>query len=93
MAYFDSEASRLRFRQIAQAVSAHGNDRSTLGRPFEDDPIEVDGRKLGVGIMRALNREGLAVSAPTGQICTVLPLKYDETGSSGNVSTWVLLPR
>ena len=24
---------------------------------------------------RALNRNGFAVSAPTGQICTVLPLK------------------
>jgi hypothetical protein len=36
---------------------------------------------------RALNRYGLAVSAPTGQICTVLPLKYDANGSSGNVLT------
>jgi hypothetical protein len=33
----------------------------------------------------ALNRYGIAVNAPTGQICTVLPLKYDENGSSGNV--------
>ena len=42
---------------------------------------------------RALNRYGLAVRAPTGQICTVLPLKYDANGSSGNVMTWVSLPR
>ena len=42
---------------------------------------------------RALNRYGLAVSAPTGQICTVLPEKYEANGSSGNVLTWVLLPR
>ena len=34
---------------------------------------------------RALKRYGVAVSAPTGQICTVLPEKYDENGSSGNV--------
>lgn len=58
MADFDFEASRLRFRQIAQAVSARGNDRSRLGRPFEDDPIEVDGRKLGGGIMWALHLGG-----------------------------------
>ena len=32
---------------------------------------------------RARNRYALAVSAPTGQICTVLPEKYDENGSSG----------
>ena len=42
---------------------------------------------------RALNRYGLAVSAPTGQICTVLPEKYEANGSSGNVSTWVSLLR
>ena len=42
---------------------------------------------------RALNRYGVAVSAPTGQICTVLPEKYDENGSSGNVMIWVSLPR
>src|SRR5215217_2681703 len=42
---------------------------------------------------RALKRNGLAVSAPTGQICTVLPLKYDENGSSGNVRICVWLPR
>ncbi len=41
----------------------------------------------------ALNRYGVAVSAPTGQICTVLPEKYDANGSSGNVSTWVSLLR
>ena len=42
---------------------------------------------------RALKRYGVAVSAPTGQICTVFPLKYDENGSPGNVFTWVLEPR
>ena len=42
---------------------------------------------------RALKRYGFAVSAPTGQICTVLPLKYDAKGSSGNVSTCVSFPR
>src|SRR4029079_12018002 len=42
---------------------------------------------------RARKRYELAVSAPTGQICTVLPEKYDENGSSGYVMTWVLAPR
>ncbi len=42
---------------------------------------------------RALKRYGAAVSAPTGQICTVLPEKYDANGSSGNVITWVSFPR
>ena len=42
---------------------------------------------------RALNRYGRAVSAPTGQIWTVLPEKYDENGSSGKVLTSVWLPR
>ncbi|CAB4765035.1 unannotated protein [freshwater metagenome] len=42
---------------------------------------------------RALKRYGLAVSAPTGQICTVLPEKYEANGSSGNVLICVLLPR
>ncbi len=36
---------------------------------------------------RALKRYGFAVSAPTGQICTVLPEKYELNGSSGNVIT------
>ena len=40
-----------------------------------------------------MKRYGVAVSAPTGQICTVLPEKYDENGSSGNVITCVWLPR
>lgn len=40
-----------------------------------------------------MKRYGDAVSAPTGQICTVLPEKYELNGSSGNVITWVLLPR
>ena len=38
---------------------------------------------------RARNRYGVAVSAPTGQICTVLPEKYDVNGSSGKVMTSV----
>ena len=42
---------------------------------------------------RALKRYGVAVSAPTGQICTVLPLKYDANGWSGKVLTSVWLPR
>ena len=33
------------------------------------------------------------MSAPTGQICTTLPEKYDANGSSGKVLTSVLLPR
>ncbi len=42
---------------------------------------------------RALNRYGLAVSAPTGQIWTVLPEKYEAKGSSGNVEICIVLPR
>ena len=42
---------------------------------------------------RALKRYALEVSAPTGQICTVLPEKYELNGSSGKVITWVLFPR
>src|SRR6476659_8831964 len=42
---------------------------------------------------RARNRYGLAVSAPTGQIWTVLPEKYELNGSSGNVLTSVDEPR
>ena len=42
---------------------------------------------------RARKRYGDAVSAPTGQIWTVLPLKYEVKGSSGKVSTCVSLPR
>ena len=41
---------------------------------------------------RALKRYGEAVRAPTGQICTVLPLKYELNGASGKVLTWVVLP-
>ena len=33
----------------------------------------------------------MAVRAPTGQICTVLPLKYEENGSVGKVATSTLL--
>src|SRR5215213_6016409 len=57
-----------------------------------EQPVHVDStssRSHG----RALKRYGVAVNAPTGQICTVLPEKYDENGSSGNVSTCVWLPR
>src|ERR1039458_7635646 len=32
---------------------------------------------------RAVNRYGVAVRAPTGQIWTVLPLKYEENGWAG----------
>src|SRR4051812_47310373 len=63
----------------------------TTRQPTEHD-VHVDSttsRSHG----RARNRYGFAVSAPTGQICTVLPLKYDENGSSGNVLTWVSLER
>src|SRR6202453_3065036 len=42
---------------------------------------------------RAVNRYGVAVSAPTGQICTVLPLKYEENGSVGKVATSTFSPR
>src|SRR3954453_10766676 len=42
---------------------------------------------------RARKRNGDAVSAPTGQIWTVLPLKYDANGWSGKVLTSVWLPR
>ncbi len=42
---------------------------------------------------RAVKRYGVAVSAPTGQICTVLPLKYDSKGSVGNVATSTRSPR
>ncbi len=42
---------------------------------------------------RARNRYGFAVSAPTGQIWTVLPEKYELNGSPGNVATSVLEPR
>ena len=40
-----------------------------------------------------MKRYGVAVSAPTGQICTVLPLKYEENGSVGNVATSTPSPR
>ena len=42
---------------------------------------------------RALKRYAVAVSAPTGQICTVFPEKYELNGWSGNVITCVSLPR
>ncbi len=63
----------------------------TTRQPTEHD-VHVDStcsRSHG----RALKRKGLAVSAPTGQICTVLPLKYDANGWSGKVLTWLSLPR
>ena len=41
---------------------------------------------------RALNLYDVDVRAPTGQICTVLPEKYDLNGSSGKVFTCVLFP-
>ena len=36
---------------------------------------------------RALKRYGVAVSAPTGQICTVLPEKCEVKGSDGKAAT------
>ena len=42
---------------------------------------------------RAAKRYGAAVSAPTGQICTVLPEKYEVKGSSGKVLTSSSSPR
>ncbi len=42
---------------------------------------------------RARKRYGFAVSAPTGQICTVLPEKYELKGSPGNVAISVDEPR
>ena len=42
---------------------------------------------------RAVKRYGVAVSAPTGQICTVLPLKYDVKGCSSNTLTSMASPR
>ena len=38
-------------------------------------------------------RYGVAVSAPTGQICTTLPEKYEVNGSAGLVMTSVWFPR
>ena len=42
---------------------------------------------------RALNRYGVAVSAPTGQICTVLPEKCEVKGSVGKAATSTSSPR
>ena len=53
------------------------------------DTLSTASRSHGL----ARKRYGLAVSAPTGHISTVLPEKYDAKGSSGNVSTWVTVPR
>ncbi len=66
-------------------------DWTATRQPTEHD-VQVDStcsRSQG----RALNRYGRAVSAPTGQICTVFPEKYEAKGSSGNVLTWVWAPR
>ena len=40
-----------------------------------------------------MKRYGVAVSAPTGQIWTVLPLKYDRKGSLGKMATSTSSPR
>ena len=67
-------------------------EASTTMRQPTEQPVQVDSttsRSHG----RALNRYGLAVRAPTGQICTVLPEKYEANGWSGKVLTWVPLPR
>ena len=42
---------------------------------------------------RDLNRYGLAVRAPTGQIWTVLPAKYELNGRPGNGATSIRSPR
>ena len=42
---------------------------------------------------RALKRYGAEVRAPTGQICTVLPLKYEVNGWPGKVATSTRSPR
>ena len=63
------------------------HDCTAMRQPTEQ-PVQVDStssRSHG----RAWNRYGLAVSAPTGQICTVLPEKYEQNGSSGKVLTSV----
>ena len=42
---------------------------------------------------RARNRYAVPVSAPTGQICTVLPEKYESNGSPGAMPTCCRRPR
>jgi hypothetical protein len=49
----------------------------------------VDTRSKG----RAWKRYCAPVSAPTGQICTVLPEKYDENGSPSKMATCSSAPR
>ncbi len=67
-------------------------DDCTATRQPTAQPVHVDStwsRSHG----RAVNRYGVAVRAPTGQIWTVLPLKYDENGSPGKVATSTRSPR
>ena len=42
---------------------------------------------------RATNRYGVEVSAPTGQICTVLPLNGDRKSSPAAIATCSAAPR
>ena len=42
---------------------------------------------------RATNRYGVDVSAPTGQICTVLPLNGERKSSPGAIETCSAAPR
>ena len=65
---------------------------STLVPQPTEHVVQVDSA-LARSHGRALKRYGPAVRAPTGQICTVLPEKYDANGWSGKVLTSVWLPR
>ena len=56
------------------------------GQPLHVDLTDFKSQGL------ALNLYDVDVKAPTGQICTVLPEKYDLKGSLGKVLTSVLLP-
>ena len=66
-------------------------DSTVMRQPTEQD-VHVDST-FSMSHGRALKRYGDAVSAPTGQICTVLPEKYEAKGWSGKVLTSVWLPR
>ena len=72
----------MRFDVLCERAAAA--DRARLARRLDRLRGPTAGRGTGTA---------LAVSAPTGQICTVLPEKYDENGSSGYVITSVVPPR
>src|SRR3989442_14699327 len=75
----------------SERTSRSAEDCNATRQPTEhnwhDD--STDDRSHG----RARNRYGDASSAPTGQICTVFPEKYDVNGWLGNVSTCISAPR